>query len=176
MIKLFFSADGRIGPQEFIKGAVILLALNFVLWLAWFVSGTAGFVASLIALITIFCWGCLFTKRFHDAGLNGWMFLPTFLLFLLLAYLIVPIFLNPILPANEEMFEVLDKVEIVQEEMQINPPTTLRGIFSPILGLFKEFYELAALQSAIIYFVSGVITAFGINKLLKTDPNPNQWG
>ena len=179
MRKLFFSADGRIGPEEFIKGAVILLAINFALWLSWFVSMGLGVFATLISVVTIFCWACLFAKRFHDANMNGMMFLPVLGLFLLLLVFVVPILLFPIIPLSERELELTAQLQVISEEFWSDPMAAMSRSDEEnmvMISLSEELNTAGAIRSAIQYFLAGAITAFGINKLLKTDPNPNRWG
>lgn len=175
MRKLFFSADGRIGPEEFIKGAVILLAVNFVLWLAWFTNAWLPMIAGAISMVTIFCWGCLFSKRFHDANMNGMMFIPIFGLFLILVSFVVPLILYPLIPVSDRAIELAQQLEIVNEDPWAAMSRSNEENMA-IMEMNRELFAERALPNAIIFFVSGAALAFGINKFLKTDPNPNRWG
>ncbi|MDP2260841.1 MAG: DUF805 domain-containing protein [Caulobacter sp.] len=60
--KLFFSPDGRIGRQAFWIGWLVLIGVNFLLFWVPFLS-----------LVTIYCWICVCSKRFHDMGRSGWL-------------------------------------------------------------------------------------------------------
>ncbi|NNE57063.1 MAG: DUF805 domain-containing protein [Hellea sp.] len=173
MFKLLFNPEGRIGPDAFAKGAVILLALNFVLWLGWYVSLGVGILASLIALITVYCWACLFTKRFHDAGLPGWGF-PLILLafYVLVSFVFAPLLsgLFSVSPEAVEAYIVLEEFQNSDEQ-----PTTMEEI-QPVIEALGILMKSMAIRSSIVFFISGAILAFGINKFLKTDPEPNRWG
>ena len=60
--KLFFSADGRIGRQAYWIGWLVLIGVNTLLFWVPFLS-----------LVTIYCWICICSKRFHDMGRSGWL-------------------------------------------------------------------------------------------------------
>ena len=173
MGKLLFSPDGRISSSEFMKGAVILLALNFFLWLSWFAGMGFGFFAAIVAIFTIYCWACLFIKRFHDAGKSGWLFIPVLAVFLVLVLFVLPLVTFPIFPVSEE---ALQAMQVIEDFQQANSqPTTIEEI-SPMLEAADTMMKARAIPSSIIYFLGGLITAFGTNKLLKSDPEANRWG
>lgn len=64
--KLFLSANGRIGRSEFWAGWCILFVANLVLH---FIP-VIGWIA---ALVMIYCWVCVYSKRLHDMGKSGWL-------------------------------------------------------------------------------------------------------
>jgi len=68
---LFFTADGRIGRQNFWIGVLILFAVGMVL-------GWIPLIGWLISLAAIYCWVCLYSKRLHDMGKSGWLTLIPF--------------------------------------------------------------------------------------------------
>lgn len=74
---LMFSADGRIGRQAFWIAWLILLGVNTV-------AHWAPVIGQLVALVTLFCFVCIYAKRLHDMGKSGW-------------WQIVPIVLGPVL-------------------------------------------------------------------------------
>jgi len=175
MGKLFFSADGRIGPQLFIKGAVILLALNFFLAPAGYLGGMIQFLAVIISLVAIYCWGCLFAKRFHDAGRSGWWF-PL----LLLMFVLVSSFLQGLLffqMADKEIVEAsLAQSEQLRDALGSGDFGAIMQVFNQDLAITQAISRAQIIPGAIAQFLTGAAMAFGINKLLKTDPNPNRWG
>jgi uncharacterized membrane protein YhaH (DUF805 family) len=60
--KLFFSPDGRIGRQPYWIGWLVLIGINTLLFWVPFLS-----------LVTLYCWICICSKRFHDMGKSGWL-------------------------------------------------------------------------------------------------------
>ena len=75
---LFFNPQGRITKAQFQTGALVLIAISFVLaLLPAVVGGTAlmavSGVTSLIGLVMIWCWIALWIKRLHQGGITGWM-------------------------------------------------------------------------------------------------------
>jgi len=175
MFRLLFSPDGRIFPEEFRKGAIVLLAFNFVLWLTWYTSLGLALLASIVALASIYCWACLFIKRLHDGGKTGLLFIPILIGFIIAAYLIVPTLVALILPENEQALTKALELKELQESLGSGAnadPEDVREFF----GLMFEVYQAAALRMAIIFFFAGALTAFLFNRKLKSDPEPNRWG
>ena len=174
MGNLLFSADGRIGSSEFIKGAVILLALNFFLWPSWFLGSSLGFIAILISLVSIYCWGCLFAKRFHDAGMGGGWFAVLLLLFSLLAsiisFMIIATRLGVQAQSNPEL---LEKMNAIQTINRVNPDPQEIAAVMEFYGLMGK---LGIIPTAITFLVIGGAIAFITNFILNTDPEPNRWG
>ncbi|MDG2527538.1 DUF805 domain-containing protein [Caulobacter endophyticus] len=74
---LMFSADGRIGRQAFWIAWLMLLGVNVV-------AGWVPVIGNLVALVTLYCFVCIYAKRLHDMGKSGW-------------WQVVPIVLGPVL-------------------------------------------------------------------------------
>lgn len=69
--RLFLSAEGRIGRQDYWIGVLILFAL-------WIVSHLAHVFAPFIWLLMLYPWVCVIAKRLHDFGKSGWLILIPF--------------------------------------------------------------------------------------------------
>jgi uncharacterized membrane protein YhaH (DUF805 family) len=69
--RLFLSANGRIGRGEFWIGFLILFVLGIVVH---FIPG----LGQLLAILLIYPWVCLYSKRLHDMGKSGWLQLIPF--------------------------------------------------------------------------------------------------
>lgn len=62
---VLFSAEGRIGRQDFWVGWLILFFGGWMLHLL-------PVIGTLIWLVSIYCWVVLYAKRLHDFGRSGW--------------------------------------------------------------------------------------------------------
>lgn len=169
MGKLLFSPSGRIGQASFMKGAVTLLIVNLVLWQAWHISLGIGILAFLLSFILIYCWGCLFAKRFHDAGKSGWFYLPIFLVFVIITYVFGSVLLGMLSP------EIVEKSQEVQDlarevQGQSNPD------FGVVFGLYNEIMRAMVLPFSAAYLITGTALALAINALLSSDLEDNQFG
>jgi uncharacterized membrane protein YhaH (DUF805 family) len=69
--RLFLKADGRIGRGEFWTGFLILFVVGIVVHFI-------PVIGQIIAIILIYPWVCLFSKRLHDMGKSGWLQLIPF--------------------------------------------------------------------------------------------------
>jgi uncharacterized membrane protein YhaH (DUF805 family) len=61
----FLSAGGRSGRGEFWIGFIILWVLG---WILNFIPG----IGHWIAMLLIYPWICIFSRRLHDMGRSGW--------------------------------------------------------------------------------------------------------
>ena len=159
MGNLLFVPEGEIGPQAFIKGAVILLAANFALWMTWHLSLALGMFASFTVFVLIYCWFCLFIKRFRYAGKSGWLSLLTFLLFLILSYFVASL-LAGWLVDPEFAREALE----FQENMDPDNPD-----IEETLAFLDRLIRVMVLPWAAGFLIAGGIIAFGTNKLLANE-------
>lgn len=144
-----------------------MLAFNFVLWLVWFTNIWLALLAGLIAVISMYCWACLFIKRLRGVGKSGFLCIPIFLLFFFLVIVVIPLLVTPLLPVSEESLVEVQKMIDMREDIKNNPPQTL-GEVLPVYDQMFLVYQGIALRFAIIFFISGAITAFGLNRILKT--------
>lgn len=157
MGNLLFSPNGTINAAQFNKGAVILLAFNFFLWLSWYGGLGIGFIALLLVLASIYCWVCLFAKRFADAGKSGAWFLLIFTGFVIVSYLLSNVLIAIMSP---EMIETAEELQRLQVEDPQNIEALMDGMGEMIKGMVIPY--------AIGYLISGAIFAFGTNKMLKS--------
>lgn len=157
MGNLLFSPSGSIGKSEFAKGAVILLALNFFMWLTWFAGIGVGSLAGIVSFLFIYCWVCLFAKRFTDAGKSPAWFIAVFVAFIVLSYLMASFLTLALSP------ELLEQNAELQETMQ-NDPEDIQALMPLMTAMMKSL----VVPYAVGYFVAGAIVAFGTNALLKS--------
>jgi len=169
MGNLLFSPNGRIGPQAFFKGMMILAVISAVISLTGLVSfqlsQILGFVSFLLLIPLFF----LLIKRSHDAGKSGWMSIVWFILWIII-FVIVGMVMSKVMPSAAQV-ELETALEAVVSE---------GGGFGDIMALTKEMGPAIAKQSAIPSAIAGLvgtaIGAFVINMLNKRDDHENQFG
>lgn len=151
MIKTLFDPEGRMGPDAFLRAALILVVIGALLSLLPLV--TASMMLSMVSLVLVYPWAVIWIKRLHDAAKPGWMFAPILVLYLIVAwgsaYFISQFF------APEQGPQPTD--------------------FSSAMAMARERAQLVAIPSAIVsVFISFVFVLIG-NALLKSDPGPNAY-
>lgn len=159
MLNLLFSPNGRIRPDEFTKGAVVLLAINFFAWLAWFLSFEIGALVGFLSFTLIFCWFCLFAKRFRSVGRSPGFFIPVFFVFIFLMFIITNIVSAFILPPD-----IVEKVAALQE-MRADPNPDFSAMTESLTELMKDM----AIPYSVGFFLAGTACAFGANRNLPAN-------
>jgi uncharacterized membrane protein YhaH (DUF805 family) len=158
MVKLFLSPKGRIGPSAFMQGAIILIVIGFVLNAAPALLPGLATPLGLVSLLFIWPWISIWIKRLHDAGQSGWMILLVVLVYFILAMI-----------ANQVVFSFLG----------IDQMAAIKAAMGGDTALATELTEKAKAATLPISVVSAVISfvyIFIVNKLLKSDPEENQFG
>jgi hypothetical protein len=157
---LLFSPQGIIGKQAFHKGAVILLAVNFFMWPAWYAGLGIGFLATFLSFILIYNWACLYTKRLRGAGKSPTQFIWIFIGFVFASYIVGNAFMAWLAP------EILEEAIVFQETMDPKKPD-----LDLVLPFYEKFFKAMAIPHAAAYFIIGSIFAFRFNASLP-DINP----
>jgi len=159
MGNLLFSPSGRIGPSEFMKGAIILIVVAVILAIPNLLGLPKGLVTALsfLSIVTLWCWVVLWVKRYHDGGKSGWTCLLPILTYLILGMII---FFAAFGGAFMEMFNAslngATEAEIAELEAAFNTKSGLPVLIGSTLFSF------------------GI--AFLFNKMIKQDAHDNQYG
>ncbi len=161
MGNLYFSPKGRIGPAAFQQAAITLIAISFILNVLPLLSFGLAAILGLVGIILIWPWICIWIKRLHDAGKSGWM---------LLLILLVMIILSMIASQVVNMIVGVDQAAL--QEAAMNADGGIMGMFSAVQTASKALILPNAISGAIV----GLVIVFGANKLLKSDPEENQYG
>ena len=157
MGNLLFSPTGRINPNEFMKGALILILASIILSIptALGMTGAIPAILGFVSVITIYCWIVLWIKRYHDSGKSGWMCLIPIIVYMIIVIIVIIIYagdeLGAIFAAAAESVDSTE-VEAALDE-KINSPIYLAIISLISLGV-----------------------AFLFNNMIKQDDHENQFG
>ena len=169
MGNLLFSPNGRIGPQAFFKGMMILAVISAVITLSGLVSFQLSQILGFVSLLLIIPFFFLLIKRSHDAGKSGWMSIVWFILWIII-FVILGMLVNAIMPSAAQ----------AELETALEAAMTEGGGFGDIMALTKEMGPAIARQTAIPSALAGLvgtaIAAYLINMLNKHDDHENQYG
>lgn len=159
---LFFNPQGRITKAQFQTGALVLIALGFVLAvLPLAASGTAMMAISslttLIGLVAMWCWIALWVKRLHQGGQTGW--------------LTVLIVLGWIILSN--IVGTVVTLMIAPDLMTMSPSD---GNFMQVIQESMERARQVAIPSAIANAVVSLVYVFAVNALLPSQDGENRFG
>jgi uncharacterized membrane protein YhaH (DUF805 family) len=71
---ILFSPNGRIGPGNFWRGYIIILAVSLVIQVINVLMGPSPLAVplGLASLVLYWCTIAIFAKRLHDTGATGW--------------------------------------------------------------------------------------------------------
>ncbi len=156
---VLFSPNGRIGPRDFWRGVIVLVAITMVMTIGAVYAAPA---LGLLMLFMPYLYLCVFGKRLHDAGQSAWWYLA-----LLVAYWIINMIsqsiLTPILaPGANELVE--EAAYLLQS------------------GDLQAFIEISQQANRATLFVN-LLSLFLVNALLgffiarlRSDPNSNEHG
>ena len=84
MGSLFFSPSGQIDSRSFMQAGLILIVIGAVLTVVKNFSPGLAAIASLLSLIMIYPWVCIWIKRLRNGGKSGAMVLVYILLYIVL--------------------------------------------------------------------------------------------
>jgi uncharacterized membrane protein YhaH (DUF805 family) len=161
MGSLFFSLKGRISPAQFLKGAIILIVINLIINILPLVSLSFALMAMPVGLLFAWMWLSLWSKRLHDAGKSAWM---------VLLVLLVSIGID---------FASTRLVYMITGFDQATVTAAAQAAGTDVLGAMKASIEASkpiVLPGAIASAISTFIVVFLGNKVLKSDPEENQYG
>jgi len=169
MGNLLFSPNGRIGPQEFFKGMMILAIISAVISLSGLVSFQLSQILGFVSLLLLIPLFFLLIKRSHDAGRSGWMSIVWFILWIIV-FMIAAMLLSMVMPSAAEA-----EMKAAMESAMLEG-----GGLGDVMALTKEMGPAIAKQSAIPSAIAGLVGtaagAFLINMLNKSDDHENQYG
>lgn len=101
--RILIGASGKLGPMEFAQGLVAILAIWIVLQFVSLIPVIGWLISLVVGLALVFCWVCIFSKRFHDAGQSGWMaaaaVLAVIVISVVLQMILMPLFVGGALSA-----------------------------------------------------------------------------
>jgi len=161
MGKLYLSPKVRLNPAQFLQGAILLIVINFIFSLLTLALPMFFLISMPIGLIMIWLWFSLWARRLHDAGKSAWMVL------LVLLVTVVAGFLSTRLVYMATGFDQATAAAAVQKAGT--------DIMAAMMASFEASRSIV-LASAIANAVTAFMIAFFGNKLLKSDPEENQFG
>jgi len=160
---VLFDPTGRIGPRDFWRGVILLVASQVIMQTA-LVYGPPILVVilSILSLALVYPYLCVFGKRLHDAGKSAWFFV-----LLLVGYLLIAQIAGQILQpfASEAL---VDAQQTLQQAAEDN---IIQAMFETLQLIAKVQY-LPGL--VVMFLVNGVLGYFVAR--LPSEAGPNQYG
>jgi len=163
MGNLLFGPNGRISPSDFMRGATILIVVQFILGLLPLISMGLAMVLSIVSIVIIYPWVCLFMKRLRDGGKSGWLCIAVILVWIVLS-MIIGMVINTVMMAG---------AGASQEAMQAAAES---GDLSTVMDAAGSMAKKTAIPSAVAGAVVSYLIAFIVNKVIPHDANDNQYG
>lgn len=160
---LFLQPQGRLAPVPFARGLILLTgALMVITILAAVVLPNFG----VLQYALIFPYVCLFTKRLHDAGLSGWLWLA-FLAGFGFANLVLSAVLLPVL--SPDAFAIQAEVQKLMESGGFN------AAFQALEARAQEYARLSVVTTVTAFLIASALTGFAAFRM-RSDPKPNRHG
>ena len=117
---------------------------------------------SLLSMISVYCYLCVYGKRLHDANITAWGFVPFLAGFLFLFTIIGGTLISIFAPDGAELllqWDELQKRGDIEQAAELQP-AVIQAIIAPMVVAFLASNGLLAYIAA----------------RLKSDPNTNAYG
>lgn len=162
LVASMMSANGRMAPADFQKAGLVLVAIAFVIGLTplFLPVVAAGALSLIVSLALIYPWVCIWSKRLHDAGKSGWLFLVA-----LVVWFVLLMIVNQIVTV---MFGG-ESARMMAAAMETGNPDA-------IMQASEASSQATAVPSAILSALVSIGMIFGANAILKQDPEENRYG
>ena len=168
MKHLLYSPQGRIGPQDFLKGFGLILLLHaLITMVAAFNIGISAFLVffSVVLFYPLFC---LLIKRSRDGGKSGWMSIVWFILLLVFWFMLSGLAQN------------LTGGELLSEMTLLTQDAMAAGDWDAIVEISNTYFEPLAKKTSvpkgIARFFGLMIAAVLLNKIIGEDLHDNVFG
>ncbi|MFP4518401.1 MAG: hypothetical protein ACLFQ5_03005 [Oceanicaulis sp.] len=145
---LLFVPKGAVEKAAFATGALILIAVGFLVAVAPMVNPFLGVIAFFVGLVAMYCWVVLWIKRLHGAGASGW-----WTVLIVLGWMILDSVVE---------FAVLGALGV--DMMALSRQGG--GDFGAMMAQIEAVTEQAALPSAIASAAVSLVVALGFNAVL----------
>lgn len=152
MTTTMLDPKGRLDPSGFRNAALILIGVGTILSILSVLS-PAMMMLSLVSLALIYPWVVIWSKRLHDAGKSGWMFLLVLVLYLVATFC-ASYFIG----------------------QQFGPPVDPNADLEQMMATMTAAAQATAIPSTVASVVISLAFVFAANALLKSDPGPNAYG
>ena len=162
LVASMMSANGRMAPADFQKAGLVLVAIAFVIGLTplFLPVVAAGALSLIVSLALIYPWVCIWSKRLHDAGKSGWLFLVA-----LVVWFVLLMIVNQLVTV---MFGG-ESARMMAAAMETGNPDA-------IMQASEASSQATAIPSAILSALVSIGMVFGANAILKQDPEENRYG
>lgn len=168
MLDLLFSPSGRLKPEEFMRGIIVLIIISAVLALLPLVSMSLASILSLLSIVMIWCWVVLYVKRFHDAGKSGWMTLAVIVVMIIISMIVNKLVIS--------LFASDMNAAIQKAAMEAAQSGDIGGMFKSSMAAGGAMAKKTAIPSAIAGAAVSYIVAMGVNKFFPHEPQDNKYG
>lgn len=155
---VFLNPNGRLGPADFQKSALILIGISFVLSILPAISLAFSFLG-IIGLLLIYPWVCLWSKRLHDAGQSGWMTLVVVLVWIVVGWI------------TGSIVGMMFAGDVAASMSGADPQD-----FGSMMSAITQASRATIIPSAIVNAGVAVGFVYVANMILKSDPGDNQYG
>lgn len=160
---LFLEPQGRIAPNPFARGFILLTGAMMIITL---LSAVASPGLGILQYTLVFPYLCLFGKRLHDAGLSAWLWLGFLAGFGFLSMVFSMMFLPILSPAA---FAVQAEMQKLMEAEGLNAAFEALSVRAP------EYARLAAVTTIASFLIASGLTGYAAYRM-RSDPNPNRHG
>ncbi|WP_440957279.1 DUF805 domain-containing protein [Oceanicaulis sp. LC35] len=161
LVASMFSANGRMAPADFQKAGLILVAITFVLGLSPLILPVAvTLLVSVISLVLIYPWVCIWSQRLHDAGKSGWLFLAILVAWLVVGYV-----------GSQTVSSIFagEATRMVANAMETGNPDAM-------MQASEAASKATALPGSVMNALIAIGFIFAGNAILKQDPQENRYG
>lgn len=158
---VLFNPEGRIQANQFWRGVIVLVAIQIILSVLPVLGINLGVLSTLLSLLIIYPYLCVYGKRLHDSNKSAWMFL----LFVLGHLLITSLSLF-FIPGLGDFFS---EYMVLAEEGDQEGLTVLLQEFAATSGRAITYVSLGGL------LVSNILMGFIVARM-HSDPNTNAYG
>ncbi|MFN3313347.1 MAG: DUF805 domain-containing protein [Hyphomonas sp.] len=154
---------GRLAPSPFAQGYILLTAAMLIITIVstFLIPGSA-----VLQYALIFPYLCVFSKRFHDAGLSGWLWLLALGVFLVLNSLLTILLMPGLSP---------DAWRIYAEVSELSQEQGMEAGMEALAQQGMELTRAAGLSSVAAFLITSAGIGFVVYRL-RTDPRPNRHG
>lgn len=165
MGRILFSPSGKIDPDNFMRGAYVLIAVSLLINLLPMVSAAAAAPFKILMLVVAYCWTALFIKRFRDGGKSGWMvFIPigvTLIAMFIHNSAVPPIF-------APEIYANMQEATMEMMSSGLNMSELMAGSAQIAQEFQEPLNKKIALPGSFIYAAWSFAIAYGFNKMIKS--------